>query len=359
MTRTLVLPQHHTDSGRADHPAGTGYGLASCSPHHFLVCERILRIVFRRRRTADPTDSCTIEPCPDCFAPHIETVARYVAAGKPVHFVIPAFPAKSRNRRKTVGRLPDLGEYLALESVQGFCEQISAVYAPGAVVTICSDGHVFSDVLGIDDDHVDDYGAELLRMIRSIGGGAIGFYALRDAMPGLSCDQRRARLLDEYGESVDEIRDAIRSQPRARRMFNGIHRFVTEDHAVLMSDLSATQRRNRAKVTAYEVVRRSQAWSRVVEDVFPGAVRLSIHPQYHHDTKIGFQLLRTADSWLTPWHGVVLDDGLRQLLVKRTQAERLGAHLVWRNSRPSHFVIDEPIEPGHLAPVADAAKGAS
>lgn len=338
------------------HPAGFGYGPALCSPDH-VVAERILRIVFRRRRTADPSDPCAVEPCQDCFAPHLETVGRYVAAGKPVHFVIPAFPAKSRNRRKTIGRLPDLGEYLALESVQGFCEQVSAVYAPGAVVTICSDGHVFSDALGIDDEHVDDYGAELLRMIRSIGGGAIGLYALRDAMPGLTLDQRRARLLDEYAESVDELRDAVRSRTGTRRMFNGIHRFITEDHAVLMADLNATQRRNRAKLTAYEVVRRSQAWSRVVEEAFPGAVRLSIHPQDHHDTKIGFHLLRTTDSWLTPWHGVVLDDGLRQVLVKRAQAERLGAHLVWRNSRPSHFVIDEPIEPGRLDPVAAAGEG--
>ncbi|MCT2582977.1 isocyanide synthase family protein [Actinophytocola gossypii] len=309
------------------------------------VAERILRIVFRRRRTADPVDPCAAEPCPDCFAPHLGTVGRYVAAGQPVHFVLPAFPAKSRNRRKTVGRLPDLGEHLALESIQGFCEQVSAVYAPGAVVTVCSDGHVFSDALGLDDQHVDDYAAELLRTIRSIGGGAIGLYALRDAMPGLTWDQRRARLLDEYGDPVDAIRDAVRSDPRARRMFNGIHRFVTEDDAVLLPDLSTTQRRNRAKATAYQVVRRSQAWSRVVEEVFPGAVRLSIHPQGHHDTKIGFHLLRTNDSWLTPWHGVVLDDGRRHVLVKRAWAERLGAHLVWRNSRPSHFVIDEPIEP--------------
>jgi pyoverdine/dityrosine biosynthesis protein Dit1 len=358
MTRAVALSQRRRDYGRAARPAGFGYDPALCSPDH-VVTEQILRIVFRRRRTADLSNPCAVEPCWDCFAPHLDTVGRYVAAGKPVHFVIPAFPAKSRNRRKTVGRLPDLGEYLALESIQGFCEQVSAVYAPGAVVTICSDGHVFSDALGIDDKHVDDYGAELLRMIRAIGGGAIGLYALRDAMPGLTADQRRARLLDEYAESVDEIRNAVRSRPRDRRMFNGIHRFVTEDHAVLMAELSATQRRNRAKLTAYEVVRRSRAWSRVVEEVFPGAVRLSIHPQNHHDTKIGFHLLRATDSWLTPWHGVVLDDGLRQMLVKRAQAERLGAHLVWRNSRPSHFVIDEPIEPGCLDRVAAAAEGES
>ncbi|WP_280455330.1 L-tyrosine/L-tryptophan isonitrile synthase family protein, partial [Nocardia brasiliensis] len=132
--------------------------------------------------------------------------------------------------------------------------------------------------------------------------------------------------------------------PAARRMFNGIHRFVTEDDAVLYAELSATRRRNQAKQTAYEVVQRSQAWSRLVGEVFPAAVRLSIHPQDHHSSKIGFHLLRTVDGWLTPWHGVVLDDGVRHVLVKRARAEELGGRLVWRNSRPSHFVIDEPVD---------------
>ncbi|MGN2638106.1 L-tyrosine/L-tryptophan isonitrile synthase family protein [Nocardia takedensis] len=347
MTRTMAARQHRV--GDARRPV---HG----SPDQ-LVAERVLRLVFQRRRTLAPTDPCASEPCAECFAPHLDKVGRYVAAGKPVHFVIPAFPAKSRNRRKTIGRLPDLGEQLALESIQGFCERVSAVYRPGAVVTVCSDGHVFSDVLGIEDDHVDDYAAELLRVIRAIGGGAIGLYALADVMPGLTWDRRRARLLDDYAESVEQIRDSVRADPVVRQMFNGIHRFVTEDDAALLPDLSTTQLRNRAKATAYGVVQRSQAWSRVVEQVFPDAVRLSIHPQAHHGPKIGFHLLRTADSWLTPWHGVVLDDGRRHLLVKRAQAESAGARLVWRNSRPSHFVSAEPIEP--VVPVPAAPEGES
>lgn len=44
------------------------------------------------------------------------------------------------------------------------------------------------------------------------------------------------------------------------------------------------------------------------------------------------------DGWLTPWHGVVLDDGDSRYLVKRWDAEQLGASIVWRNGLPSHFV---------------------
>ncbi|MEU2125002.1 isocyanide synthase family protein [Nocardia niwae] len=303
------------------------------------VATQILRIVFARRRSAESKSLCELAPCADCYAPHLSKVIRYLEAGVPVHFIIPAFPAKSRSRRKTLGRLPDMAETLAIESLQGFCDQISAVYRPGAIVTICSDGHVFSDALGIPDGHVDDYGDELRRIIRSTGGGSIGLYGLRDAMPEMSWDERRQRLLKEYSDGIDVLREAVRTDPAARRMFNGIHRFMVEDNAALLPELSATQRRNRSKETAYEVVQRSQAWSRLMAEIFPDAVRLSIHPQTNHSEKIGFHLLRTQDSWLTPWHGVVLDDGSNYTLVKRMQAEELGARVVWRNSRPSHFVL--------------------
>ncbi|RDI68235.1 2-isocyano-3-(4-hydroxyphenyl)propanoate synthase [Nocardia pseudobrasiliensis] len=303
------------------------------------VAADVLRLVFARRRCAEQNTPCDESPCGDCFAPHLKKVVRFVEAGKPVHFVIPAFPVKSRNRRKTLGRLPDMAETLAIESLQGFCDRISAVYAPGAIVTICSDGHVFSDSLGIPDANVDEYADELRRMIRSTGGGSIGLYGLRDAMPEMTWDERRRRLLDEFATSIDSIRESVKTDPEMRRMFNGIHRFMVEDNAVLMPELSATQRRNRSKETAYEVVQRSQSWSRLILGVFPDAVRLSIHPQSHHSEKIGFHLLRTPDNWLTPWHGVVLDDGTKYALIKRAEAECLGARLVWRNSRPSHFVL--------------------
>ncbi|WP_174184279.1 L-tyrosine/L-tryptophan isonitrile synthase family protein [Nocardia barduliensis] len=303
------------------------------------IATRILAMVFARRRSAEPGAVCDLAPCAECFAPHLTKVIRYIELGLPVHFIIPAFPAKSRNRRKTLGHLPDMAEVLAIESLQGFCDQISAVYRPGAIVTICSDGHVFSDTLGIPDIHVDHYGDDLRRVIRSTGGGSIGLYGLRDAMPEMGWDERRRRLLADYSDGIDVLREAVRTDPAARRMFNGIHRFMVEDNAVLMPELSATQRRNRSKETAYEVVQRSQAWSRLMGETFPDAVRLSIHPQTNHSEKIGFHLLRTQDSWLTPWHGVVLDDGSTYTLVKRMQAEERGARLVWRNSRPSHFVL--------------------
>jgi pyoverdine/dityrosine biosynthesis protein Dit1 len=49
-------------------------------------------------------------------------------------------------------------------------------------------------------------------------------------------------------------------------------------------------------------------------------------------------MIRTRDNWLTPWHGVAMDDGNSVTLIKRSTAEKLNASVVWRNGRPSHFV---------------------
>ena len=48
--------------------------------------------------------------------------------GQAVEFVLPAFPAKSPNRKKTVGILPDKGEELALEYLTGLARKIKSFY---------------------------------------------------------------------------------------------------------------------------------------------------------------------------------------------------------------------------------------
>ena len=73
------------------------------------VANRILGVIFAQRRLlpgeAEKEEMFHVEA-----APHIEKVLRCVAANAPVTLVLPAFPAKSTSRAKTLGHLPDLGE---------------------------------------------------------------------------------------------------------------------------------------------------------------------------------------------------------------------------------------------------------
>lgn len=85
-----------------------------------------------------------------------------------VECVLPAFPCKSSNLRKVQGWLPDKGEEMALRKICDFVTAVRKIYIPGIVVWIVSDGHVFSDCIGVDDLMVNDFGAELKKMYKKI-----------------------------------------------------------------------------------------------------------------------------------------------------------------------------------------------
>jgi pyoverdine/dityrosine biosynthesis protein Dit1 len=307
-------------------------------PGNESIAQQILSLTFRFRRLANPDDACAEQPCAECYAPHLENVLRSVRDDEPVQFLLPAFPAKSRNPNKVIGVLPDLGERISIEFLQTFCEMVGHIHAPGARILICSDGHVFADLLEIPDEDVTAYRDELARMIDAVGAESIGLFTLDDAFGSGPYDELRDLLVARHGTPIEELREEVRTDLSARAMFNGMHRFMIEDHVPLRPGLSRTQLSKACKELAFNMIQRSRAWGDLVGELFDQSPRLSIHPQHSHAGKIGFHLIRTKDSWLTPWHGVAVDNGEHISLVKRSEVERNGASLVFRHGRPSHYV---------------------
>ncbi len=245
-----------------------------------------------------------------------------------LHFVLPAFPAKSPNRQKTLGHLPDFGEVLALRRLNQLCQASGE-----AELTICSDGRVFSDLVLVEDRLVKEYTETILSIIATENLAHLRTFHLEDVFPSLSYNEMRERLVRDYAETLDLIREKVRITAEYRHLFNGIHRFLFEDRLVLFPNRSRNQVREESKKFAYEVIQRSQAWGRLVEERFPDAVRLSIHPQLEGSQKIPIQLLPSKDAWATPWHNVTLFDGKGFSLVKRKVAESLGAELSYANGK--------------------------
>jgi pyoverdine/dityrosine biosynthesis protein Dit1 len=303
------------------------------------ISRQVLGLLFRFRRiSAGHGEACVQTPCEQCFAPHIERVMNAVARGEQLHFILPAFPAKSPNPQKVLGPLPDMAERVALNFLQSLCDQIGHFYAPGARLTICSDGRVFSDIVCVEDENVTRYKHELTQMLEEIGGSSIRLYALEDLFGHVSFDEMRRLLTEQYAAPMEELRWRVQNEPAAKNLFNGIHRFMFEDQVVLRPNESRNKLREASKELAYKTILRSNAWSSLVAEQFPNAIRLSIHPQPLHSSKIGVHMVGTKDNWLTPWHGVVVDTGQGLMLVKREEAERMKASLVLRKQRPSHFV---------------------
>ncbi|GAU70173.1 pyoverdine biosynthesis protein PvdE [Streptomyces sp. NBRC 110611] len=299
---------------------------------HRAVCAAVLATLLPYRRALDTADGDT----PDAFPAQLRQLAAPVAAGEPIVFTLPGFPCKSPNPAKVLGRLPDEGERLALRFLDALCARIAAVHPPGARVVICSDGHVFSDLIGVPDRDIDAYADALRALIRAEGLTRLDVFDLREVYgDGLSHDEKRALVDARYAPDLASLRSLTRSDGPTRKLYQGITRFLFEDTASFTGTRSALQRDCRRR--AYGVMRRSSAWGELVAVHHPGAFRLSIHPQPLGSAKFGIRLLDTPDVWLTPWHSCVVEhaDGRRELR-HRADAERLG-RLVLREGRPSHF----------------------
>lgn len=314
------------------------------------TAKAILMEVMRFRRASGPEMCSPQAPCEACLAPHLPKIVANVLANEPVTFILPAFPGKSPNLAKVLGVLPDMGERRALAFLQGLCDRIGQLWAPGAKVILASDGRVFSDVVGMTDEDVTAYRDALGAMIAELGLTAISTFNLEELYVDVTFDEMRERLMADFAQDLEALRAAVKRGGQAdasaqdretNRLYCGITRFLVEDSTFPGQTMSKNAIQNASRARAYEVIQRSQAWSGVVERHFPACVRLSIHPHGCGAAKLGIHMAENTagDSWMTPWHGVALETADGLVLTKRAQAEALGATLVTVAGRPSHFSL--------------------
>ncbi len=312
------------------------------------------------RRLASASGACGSTSCETCQAPHLDKVIAAVRQGQPVVFVLPAFPCKSPNSAKVLGHLPDMADRRALQFLNSLCQRVGQIYAPGAKIVICSDGRVFSDLIGVSDANVSAYQNEIERLIGELNLTEISTFNLDEMTGSKSFDELRAELTEQYGPSLEAIQNDVRlgakeaadsANSEANRMFRGLTQFLVEDSALPGQTESRTAVQKKCKGKAYKVMQRSNAWTAYIEERFPQALRLSIHPQACGSRKLGIQLLGT-ETWMTPWHGVAVDTGHELMLMKRWEAEELGAELVHDDAgQPSHFRLADPRPLRHLRSV--------
>lgn len=305
------------------------------------LANQILQTLFRYRRLLPEAGACATYPCERCFAPHLPKLRRAIQAGERLHLLLPAFPAKSPSPLKTLGTLPDMAEEQALRFLQKICTEITALYPPGVRLTICSDGHVFSDLVGVSDADVSLYGDTVRDMIAAQQTDSLETFSMEDLYEGADYAAMRHHLGLHYAEPLEEIEARIRALPQQQTHFNGIHRFLYEDTLGVETKKSKTQLRKEAKERAYHVIRRSDAWGRLLAECFPTALRLSIHPHPPHGDKIGILLGEADDAWLTPWHSVAVKLPSGFQLMPRQKAEELGAQPVVMHGRPYYYELAE------------------
>ena len=261
----------------------------------------------------------------------LSKVGFFVIRGIPIECCLPAFPCKSSNLGKVASRSPDGAEYEALANLFRFCDEAKQLYEPGCKITIVSDGHVFSDCIGVDDNRVSIYTQKLLRMCKRISsqfGSAPGLYSPitfknlhnlflddRALLPlfqesYISAHQLRHFIQTELNPQDERCRKLLmlsaqsdannivacirsKSENSLTTLFCGFSKFMLEDLArhPATEHLSKTQRKKLSEKIAFEMIQRNQAYSHLVEQIFPHFVRFSIHAHRNSGPKFGIRLL--------------------------------------------------------------------
>jgi pyoverdine/dityrosine biosynthesis protein Dit1 len=306
------------------------------------TAHKILALLFEKRRLLHGEESIEGNYNKETKV-HLENIKHSINLNESIRLILPAFPAKSPNRKKTLSHLPDMGEKVALNNLQILCQNIKEIYSPGAKLTICSDGRVFADIIYITDEEVTEYGDKIKEFTQELGADMIDFLDLNEIYPNLkSNDALREELMIEFGESLSELRYRTKTDKKAGAMYKGITRFIYEDFSGIdaFSGSSRNAIQNEARIVSYRVIQRSNAWSRVLEKNFPFAVRLSIHPQMRVSEKIGVFLLDTEDVWRTPWHSVAVLENGKMTLKNRSEVESQdNAALIFEGGKASHYQI--------------------
>tara|TARA_Y100000768_G_scaffold388408_1_gene384139 strand:+ start:13905 stop:14885 length:981 start_codon:yes stop_codon:yes gene_type:complete len=316
-------------------------GIQNTSSQELTIAQKILGEFLKVKRSISDCD----ENCHHCQVPHLDKVYESVRKNHPIEFVLPAFPGKSPNLNKVLGHLPDLAEEQSLIFLNSLCETIQEIYTPGAKIIICSDGRVFSDVVGMKEDHVTEYQMSIDSLITELKLSHLSTFHLDEIAPGESFEAIREALVLTHGRSIEQIRsDVKRGQAESahseiHRMYCGLVKFLVEDQLHPEIKISKSQIQKQSRKKAYHMIQRSNAWTNLIEELFPSAVRLSIHPQACGSKKLGIQLLG-KETWMTPWHGVAVKIDGKLRLMKRWQAEELGANLVRdRNGKARYFEV--------------------
>lgn len=107
--------------------------------------EKVLDIIYEHRLTKAALLANAHDKWVEGTPKFLGIIDGFVKTGREIQMCLPAFPFKSANKvDKVLGISPDKAEEAALEYMNDMCNQIGAVYSPGAKLLIISDGLVYN-----------------------------------------------------------------------------------------------------------------------------------------------------------------------------------------------------------------------
>ena len=270
----------------------------------------------------------------------ISKVNDYVSENKALTLVLPSFPFKSQNRDNTLGDLPDMGDYIALEVLNSLCNNIRNIYKPGVDFVLASDGRLYSDLVGVSDSTVNSYREELLRMNKVIcKDSCLRWFSLDEGIKKEEGLDVREILERDYSDGIEIVMEEVIRDRDYLRLYIGFKNFALSEIQAQNLDCSNREMVRRAKSIAKRMMVRNFANARLLKENFPNMIRLSVK---HHDTRKGLfavNLIRIHTDIGTPWLSAVvkMKDG-KYMYIKAKEARGVGYREVKKENRGYMFV---------------------
>ncbi|KAF6066909.1 Pyoverdine/dityrosine biosynthesis family protein [Candida albicans] len=208
----------------------------------------------------------------------------FTSRWQPLEAVLPAFPCKSSNIEKVAGDMPDKGEELALSRLIQFADSLQkyilSVLLFGLLVTVMC----LVIVLG-DDSKVNRYFQEIFKCFGNSGFdvGWVENVTLGHHLHTEIDEQSefcRKILVSSCDTDCGKLRQDITTTGHPRlSLFRGFSKFMTEDLALHPTTSHLTRKKFKKIVAkiAFEMIKRNDAYSNLVELMFPFHLRFSIH----------------------------------------------------------------------------------
>lgn len=259
-------------------------------------------------------------------------IMRAIYACQPIRFSMLGYPFKSPNHRdKTLGDLPDLAEESSFQNLNTFAHAVQEIYAPGAVISLVSDGFAFNDEFRVPDRNVDAYAEAVQDMTRGL---PIQWFTMRDFYKQ-PIGEARQKLIEQWAPTETELERRILQDVNVNWLYRGMLKFMDAEAAIWPFDSNSARRRE-VKATVRRMMLLNEAYSTLMAKEFSDHIRLSMHKSDNSGTKYSFQLIpgHPDKIWTSPWHAALLRHPTGELeTIHRKDADAAGLPIVYINGR--------------------------
>ncbi|MDP2193899.1 MAG: L-tyrosine/L-tryptophan isonitrile synthase family protein, partial [Alphaproteobacteria bacterium] len=257
-------------------------------------------------------ENCPAHSC-DLSKSYLEKISDLHQNKLPLHFTMVGFPYKSMNtKKKTLTASVDAAERYSLVYLNTMLKKLQAYYDYPVKLTIYMDGAAFSDIAGLSDARISQYEQELKAISSDLHH--IKIKTLKDILPNLTPNELRQKI-EQCESSEETFYEASQNAPLQQEIAILKKRMAFEMDC---PEGIALQKKYSILQISKKILHRSLQFSHLLNTVRPlNSIRLSVHYQKDCTKKIGIKL--SHNSYVTPWHGVLVVDSFNNWRIQHLQ----------------------------------------